>query len=41
MGHRDRAIEADGYVVDEPHRNNAGQWVIFGRRYDDQPDEEN
>lgn len=30
-------IEADGYVCDRPRRNNARQWVIIGRRYDDQP----
>lgn len=34
-------IEADGYVCDTPRLNNAQQWVIIGRRYDDQPDEEN
>lgn len=30
-------IEADGYRCDTPRRNNASQWVIVGRRYDDQP----
>jgi hypothetical protein len=34
-------IEADGYVCDTPRLNNARQWVIFGRRYDGQPNEEN
>jgi hypothetical protein len=35
-----RAIEAYGYEADTPRRNNAQQWVIVGRRYDDEPDEE-
>lgn len=26
-------IEADGYRVESPRRNNSGQWVIIGRRY--------
>jgi len=30
-------IEADGYRADRPRRNNAQQWVIFGRRYDETP----
>lgn len=30
-------IEDAGYLVGTPHRNNAGQWVITGRRYDAQP----
>ena len=32
-------FEADGYTCDVPRRNNSGQWVLFGRRYDNQPDE--
>lgn len=36
-----RAVEADGYTAEAPRRNNEGQWVVFGRRYDDRPDEEN
>jgi hypothetical protein len=31
-------LEADGFKVDPVRRNNAGQYVIFGRRYDDLPD---
>jgi len=30
-------IKAMGYVCDTPRRNNNSQWVIIGRRYDDQP----
>lgn len=30
-------IEADGYVCDVPRRNNNRQWVVVGRRYDEQP----
>jgi hypothetical protein len=30
-------LEADGWQVDTPRRNNGGQWVIVGRRYDDEP----
>ena len=30
-------IEADGYRCDSPRRNNSGQWVIIGRRYDEKP----
>lgn len=30
-------IEADGYVCDRPRRNNAGKWVIIGRKYDEKP----
>lgn len=32
-----RRIEAQGYVIDRPRRNNRRQWVIIGRRYDEQP----
>jgi hypothetical protein len=31
-------IEAEGFVCDKPRRTNAGDWAVFGRRYDDQPD---
>jgi len=31
------ALAADGYEADTPRRNNQGQWVIVGRRYDEQP----
>lgn len=30
-------IEADGYRCDSPHRNNAGLWVVIGRRCEDRP----
>lgn len=31
-------LEADGFEADPVRRNNAGQYVIFGRRYDELPD---
>lgn len=31
-------LEADGYEVATPRRNNSSKWVIFGRRYDEHPD---
>src|ERR1051325_825818 len=31
-------LESEGYGCDKPYRNNAGKWVITGRRYDDQPE---
>jgi hypothetical protein len=30
-------IEADGYRVDAPRRNNNGKWVLIGRRYVEKP----
>lgn len=30
-------LQSQGYDPDRPRRNNAGQWAIVGRRYDDQP----
>lgn len=32
-----RELEADGYTCGTPRRNNTRQWVITGRRYDDEP----
>lgn len=30
-------MEADGYRCDAPRRNNGGQWVLIGRKYEDLP----
>lgn len=30
-------LVADGFVPDAPRRNNSGEWVLVGRRYDDNP----
>jgi hypothetical protein len=30
-------MESYGWSVDTPHRNNSGKWVLFGRKYVDQP----
>lgn len=31
-------LEAEGWTVETPRRNNSSKWVIIGRRYDETPD---